>query len=271
MYVFLFQDDATVTKNNQLLQLAQHLFAQRNAKAPNSHFDSVSPQSMEKAIAVQQMMAGLNGHIAGWKCLVPQANGDLIVAPILQPAERGGQCSIIPSVKDDQVLALIEPEIAFILGQDIEPHRSYTNAEIDQAISATHMALELIQNRFAGDVQPSFYQKLADGLSNQGVYIGPEIDKSVAFAAGQVDVVVTDNTSPNTPQSFAGKHPCDLPPLPVYWMINYLAQLGIKLNAGQAIITGSYCGVVKVLMETEINIEYRGIGQFNVKFVDALA
>ena len=260
-----------MNEHNDLTDLAQHLFAQRNTKTPNSHFDSMLPQSIEQAIAVQQKMANLNGKIAGWKCLVPQANGQLIVAPILQAAEHGELCGIIPTIKDEVALALIEPEIAFILGQDIEPHRSYSNAEIDQAISATHMALELIQNRFSGDIQPSYYQKLADGLSNQGVYIGPEIDRSVAYVANHVDVVVTDKSAPDEPQLFAGKHPCDLPQLPVYWMINYLSQLGIKLSAGQAIITGSYCGVVKVPMETDINIEYRGIGLFDVKFVDTLA
>lgn len=257
-----------MTENTLLTELAKHLFAQRNHANPNADFEAFTAQNIDQAIIVQQKMAALNGHIAGWKCLVPQANDQLIVAPILQAAEHGQQCGIIPTIKDELALALIEPEIAFILGQDIEPYQHYTDDEIDSAISATHMALELIQNRFSRDSQPSYLQKLADGLSNQGVYIGPQIPKSVAYQASHVDVVVTAN---NQQQSFNGKHPCELPQLPVYWMINYLAQKGIKLSAGQAIITGSYCGVVKVPMATEVSIEYKDIGQFSVSFVDALA
>lgn len=267
MYDFYFYDDAAVTDNTHLTELAQHLFAQRNYPNPNSDF-AVSLQSIEQAIRVQQKMAELNGHVTGWKCLVPQANDQLIVAPILQAAERGLLCGIIPAIKDEQSLALIEPEIAFILGQDIEPYRHYSHDEIDAAISATHMALELIQNRFSRDSQPSYLQKLADGLSNQGVYIGPQIPKSVAYQASHVDLVVTAN---NQQQVFNGKHPCELPQLPIYWMINYLAEQGIKLCAGQAIITGSYCGVVKVPMTVEVTIDYKDIGQFTVSFVDALA
>jgi 2-keto-4-pentenoate hydratase len=248
-----------------------HLFAQRNTLHPDSNYLAVLPQSIEESIAVQQLMINLNGTIAGWKCLVPQANGQLIVAPILQGSvSHSIDCAIIPSAKDGQVTALIEPEIAFILGQDIEAYRQYSHSEIDQMISATHMALELIQNRFSRESQPSFYQKLADGLSNQGLYIGPKIDKSVAYKASHIDVVVSEYKT-QVVQQFSGFHPCELPQMPVYWLINYLAQLGINLSAGQAIITGSYCGVVKVPLATKINIGYHGIGQFDVRFYDALA
>ena len=254
-----------------LNKLAKHLYAQRGIPHPDSNYLAFVPQSIEQAIAVQQLMITQHGTIAGWKCLVPQANGQLIVAPILSTAvSQTIDCGIIPSIKDGQPTALIEPEIAFILGQDIEPYRHYSNDDIDQAISATHMALELIQNRFSREIQPSFYQKLADGLSNQGLYIGPKIDTSIAYQASHIEVVVSDGERTARLQQFSGVHPCELPQNPVYWLINYLAKLGIKLSAGQAIITGSYCGVVKVPMATEVNLEYTGIGQFNIKFYDLL-
>lgn len=261
-----------MTEHTLLTELAGHLFAQRNTPHPDSDYAAVIPQSIEQAIKVQQLMAALNGSIAGWKCLVPQANGQLIVAPILQSAvSNKTDCGVVASMKNGQAMALIEPEIAFILGQDVEPYHQYSHSEIDNVISTTHMALELIQNRFDRNSQPSFLQKLADGLSNQGVFIGPEIEKSVSYKASHIKVVVKDNHNSEQVQQFAGVHPCVLPQNPVYWLINYLAQLGIKLSAGQAIITGSYCGVVKVPLETTINIEYQGIGQFDVKFYDALA
>ncbi|MBB1437792.1 2-keto-4-pentenoate hydratase [Shewanella sp. SG41-4] len=261
-----------MTNNLALTELAAHLFAQRNITNPHSHFASVVPQSIDDAIQVQQLMASLNGSVAGWKCLVPQANGQLIVAPILADAVMGSaDCGIIASMKDQQAMALIEPEIAFILGQDIEPHRQYSNSDVDQAISSTHMALELIQNRFNKDDQPSFYQKLADGLSNQGVYIGPEIDKSVAYSASHINVSVIENDNIDMAQRFAGEQPCQLPQSPLYWLINYLSGLGVTLKAGQAIITGSYCGVVKVPLGQKITIEYQDIGQFDVTFFDGLS
>ncbi|MGX9462321.1 hypothetical protein ACWXWU_13955 [Shewanella sp. A14] len=177
---------------------------------------------------------GINGCTAGWKCSVPQKNGLVILAPILPKiASFYDECAIIPNIRDGQAVALIEPEIAFILGEDIEPNRYYTNNEIDHAISETHMALELIQHHFSDAQLASFCQKLADGLSNQGLLLGPEIDKSVAYQASHIDILVRQSLFV---QQFVGTHPCDLPQNPMYWLVNYLAKLGIGLSAGQAII-----------------------------------
>lgn len=254
-----------MSNSEQINQLTQHLFAQRTARYPASEFEIFKPESIDDTFTVQQRMIELSGHSAtGWKCLVPLDNGQLIFAPIIATAVvQQTCCPIIPSQKGDNLVGLIEPEIAFILGQDFDANQEYSTEQVDSGISATHMALELIQGRFSNDYSANYFEKLADGLSNQGLYLGPEIDKKLAYQASKVNITVSHQ---DEVRSFAGVHPCDLPQNPVYWLVNYLTSKGVSLKKGQAIITGSYCGVVKVPMDTLVKFQYQGLGEMLLQF-----
>jgi 2-keto-4-pentenoate hydratase len=247
--------------------IGKHLFSQRHTVNPRSNLaDEYQIDSIEAALEIQLAMIALNQHnVTGWKCLTPRDNGDLIVAPILADAVvEQPQCPILSSTHR----ALIEPEIAFVVGQTFTANQHYSDAEIDQQIGATHMALELIQQRFSQDYKASFLEKLADGLSNQGLYLGPEIDKAKAFKASHIHITVSED---DTTQTYDGAHPCHLPASPLYWLVNFLTARGIEITAGQAIITGSYCGVLKVDMDTPIQIEYQGLGQMALTFTKLTA
>ncbi|QIR14091.1 fumarylacetoacetate hydrolase family protein [Shewanella aestuarii] len=263
-----------MTEQAALKTLASHLMSQRTALKPASELAAIAPQSIDDAFYVQQQMIKLFGkEIAGWKCLVPQPNDQLIFAPILADAVvQQAACPMIAHRTTEQSIALIEPEIAFVLGQDIAPNQQYTDAQIDAAMSGAFMALELIQLRFSQDYSASNLEKLADGLSNQGIYIGPEIDIQAVYQASEVSVEVTESPAGGDEQTqhFDGKHPCGLPQSPIYWLVNYLASKGVGLKKGQAIITGSYAGVVKVAMNTPVTIRYEGLGEFQVNFEDKL-
>tara|TARA_R110002167_G_scaffold188380_2_gene390056 strand:- start:56983 stop:57759 length:777 start_codon:yes stop_codon:yes gene_type:complete len=251
-----------MVQQTNINDIAKHLFSQRHCVNPESnllpeqHIDSI-----ETALEIQVAMIALNQHnVTGWKCLTPRDNGDLIVAPILADAiVNQHDCAILSSAQR----ALIEPEIAFVVGQTFEAHCHYSDTEIGQQISATHMALELIQQRFSRDYSATFVEKLADGLSNQGLYLGPEIDKAKALMASKIQITVTQQQTTNT---YDGCHPCDLPASPLYWLVNFLTARGIEITAGQAIITGSYCGVLKVDMDKPLQIEYQGLGKMSLSF-----
>ena len=249
-------------KQTRINTIATHLWAQRLTVKPVS--DSLPTDyitDIDTALAIQMAMIKLNNHkVTGWKCLTPRDNGDLIIAPILSDAVLNQpDCSITSSAHN----ALIEPEIAFIVGETFAANHTYSDSEINQHIGTTHMALELIQQRFSKGYEATFLEKLADGLSNQGLYIGPEIDKSEALAATNIQITVTQNENS---QTYDGAHPCHLPASPLYWLVNFLTARGVEITSGQAIITGSYCGVLKVDMNTKIEILYEGLGQMSLHF-----
>ena len=251
--------------SNVYNQAAQELLSRRVAgkKAPCLSAD-LRPSNVEDALCIQSAMMELHDDsVAGWKCLQPLAGGKLVVGPIFANGmQQGEHCELYA----DEGVARIEPEIAFVLSKGLPANsEDYTEAQINDAIGSCHMALELIQARYAADSGAEFPDLLADGLANQGLFIGPEIERDKAFSAASIAIEVTqgDNT-----QSFAGVHPNDNSVSPIYWLVNYMTRRGVNFQAGEALITGSYCGVVAVEFNQLTQVNYSELGQYKVTFTE---
>ncbi|WP_087018524.1 hydratase [Thaumasiovibrio subtropicus] len=232
-------------------------------KAPRLN-EAHRPTSLDDALNIQASMIDLRADkVGGWKCLLPLADDKFVVAPIFaDTVQQGDDCKLFA----DNNAARVEPEIAFILGKDLPASpEGYSEEAINAAIGRCHMALELMQARFANDSGAEFYEKLADCLVNQGMFIGPEIAREKAFNAGKIAITVTQG---DEVQTFEGEHPNGLAQTPIYWLINYMTRRGVDFKAGEAIITGSYCGIVEVAFNTTTTIDYAGIGQFDVTFIE---
>lgn len=248
--------------SNNAAQAAKILLERRiNNKKAGCLSDLIRPKSIDDSLAIQQeLITQLDDTIAGWKCLLPPSDDTVVVAPIFQKTiQRGDHCCLFA----ENNKARVEPEIAFILANDLPANeKGYSDDEIDQAISHCHMALELMQTRFE-NCQPSFYEKLADCLVNQGLFIGPKIDKKAAYQASTIKISITQD---NKTTHYDGKHPNETPNLPVYWLINYMTKRGISFTKGQAIITGSFAGIIDVDFNTLCDIEYQNLGNYSVTF-----
>ena len=249
-------------------EAAQQFLARRvSGTKAQSLASAIKPNTIEDALAVHQEMIKLRSDsVAGWKCLLPLAEDKIIVAPIFScTVQQGEQCLVM---KDNGKVRL-EPEIAFVLNKDL-PARAddYSETEINDAIGSCHMALELIQSRFADNCTAEFPERLADGLVNQGLFIGPEIDKSLAFSANKFPLSIkqTQENGKVTEQQFDGVHPNPLPQIPVYWIINFMTKRGTTFKKGEAFTTGSYAGLVEVDFDHKTDINYAGIGDFSVVF-----
>lgn len=227
--------------------------------------DGLRPHSLEEALAIQMAVAPLmDDAIAGWKCGTP-GPGKLVVAPIY-----AGTVTTAGAAQPCQVWAhegsvRVEPELCFVLGQDLPPREaSYDPAEVDAAIARTHLALELIDSRYSDPSVLSFADKLADGLVNQGLFLGPEVD---AERASETHVMpITVRVGDAAGQARAGQHPDPLPRLPLYWLAEYLREQGLGLRAGQVVITGSYAGTFALPLEQPIGLRYGELGELAVRF-----
>ncbi|MGF1735525.1 hydratase [Photobacterium satsumensis] len=222
------------------------------------------PTNVDDALQIQSSMIDQHSDkVGGWKCLLPLSDDKFVVAPIFADTiQKGNHCELFA----DNNAVRIEPEIAFILNSDLPANpEGYSEAQINEAIGPCHMALELMQARFADDSGAEFFEKLADCLVNQGMFIGSEIEREKAFSAANIDITVTQGEQV---QTFAGVHPNSLPQNPVYWLINTMTRRGMHFSAGEAIITGSYCGIVEVEFEKPTTISYDGIGEYQVTFIE---
>ena len=224
------------------------------------------PQDLEQALAIQAAVTAhwceqMDDSIGGWKCLLPP-EGKLVVGPIYtRTIDSVPPVSLWPK----EGRARIEPELAFIFGSDLPPRAEpYTPADVDAAIARTHMALELINSRYADPASCEFPEMLADGLVNQGLFIGPEVDADNARGASSFTVTMTCANGELIERQ--GQHPNTHPRAPLYWLAEFLRSRGEGIVAGQAVITGSYAGVIEVPLNTDIQIDYAGLGSMQVSF-----
>lgn len=226
---------------------------------------ALRPQDAAAALAIQALVAAQIGdRIAAWKCGMPAA-GLPVAAPIYSGTVfSGGTCTAW--ARDGQIR--VEPELAFILGHDL-PSRPlpYSDAEVDAAIASTHLALELIDSRYSDPDQAGFLENLADGLLNQGLYLGPQVDAERARNAAEL--VIEIDTGSGAAKQLHGRHPAGNPRAPLYWLVEFLRTEagGQGLKAGQAVITGSYAGSFGLPSAQEIAIRYGDLGQLTVRFV----
>lgn len=220
------------------------------------------PADIETALAVQkEVTRSLGESIGGWKCAMPSKAG-----PVVAPIHAGtvvtqGVCSAWAEAEGVRV----EPELAFVFGRDL-PARDepYQPAEIDAAIASAHLALEVIHQRFDETAGGGFAEKLADGLVNQGLFLGPQVDAALAAKARELAIRVTSDSG--GAQDLAGQHPAGDPLAPLYWLVEFLRSRGDGIRAGQAVITGSYAGSFTVPVDEVVRVRYGDLGEWSVRF-----
>lgn len=249
----------------KIAEAAQALLDRRLNLIAGPRFDAyLRPRDNAEAFAIQTevsrlLLASHHDDVGGWKCLLP-SEGKLVVGPIYH--------STIHSRSPCPALALngsavIEPEFAFIMGETLSPgDTAYTDAEVLAALGATRLALELIKSRYAEPKSCEFPELLADGLFNQGLFLGSEIG-SPAPASLKLSLSVDERT-----QQLTGQHPNGDALAPLLWLANFLRQQGIPLRKGQAVITGSYAGVLEVPFGRQVEVVFEDLGAIRVEFTE---
>jgi len=254
-------------KTSEHESAAQFLLAARNRGTPGSRIpEEFRPATAADGLAIQARVGELLGWpVGGWKCSVPTGPRPAPLAPIFAPTiQRTSPCA----VKGTGPSARIEPEIAFVLGRDL-PKRAtpYSDHEVNDAVQEARFVLELMGSRYTEPSSVTFAELVADGISNQGLFVGPvlvdpwhrtlEAFPLTVHAGG--DVFATKD----------GKHPDGHPVRPLYWLANHLAAQNNPLRAGMIVTTGSYCGVLDVPLDTPLKFTYGDLGALAVTLTRA--
>lgn len=248
----------------QITQAAAELTARRNSGKPGPRLpESCRPLDLEDAWQVQQAVTlSLGQAVGGWKAALP-STGKLVVGPIYQPAiQRAALCPVPFPTNGSPDNLKIETEVAFVLAKDLPAREQpYTEAEVDAAVGSVHAALEICASRYTDPTGFAFPEMLADGLVNNGIWLGPELDApdSPAFE-------LRWQAGDEAAQTVQGKHPNGHPRAPLYWLANFLRERGIGLKAGQVVITGSYAGVLTVPAGKTLRFDYAGLARFELEF-----
>ena len=110
----------------------------------------------------------------------------------------------------------------------------------------------------------TFYETLADGINNQGLFVGPSVPNALEQRLDEMPVAIDAGSA--SLHAVHGRHPDGHPLEPLTWLANFLAQRQRGLRAGQIVTTGSYCGVVDVPLNTQIAVRFGALGVLTVEF-----
>ncbi len=223
---------------------------------------SERPHNLADAFAIQQQVAALLGPVIGWKCGLSsqdeQGQLKIVAAPLYQSElQQGESCRLWPSTAR---LARVEPEYAYPLLADLPAAGDYGDAVVSQSFGAPRLALELIQSRYAADSGAGYFDQLADGLFNQGLWLGAAVTNEQAAFPLHLQWATELQTRP-------ASHPNPHPRAPLLPFVRLLHSRGISLQAGQLLITGSFAGVLELPLQQQVQWQFGGETAFSLQFV----
>jgi 2-keto-4-pentenoate hydratase len=263
-------------------QAARLLAALRGPRAagtmrPAALPPELAPRSEAQAYAVQGALAQLLGaSVGGWKASL-SAVGDGHAghghaghcqtchgqAAPLYRRDIHATPARVPCPDVDGVG--VEPEIAFLLGRDLEGRpdgRPYGLEDLDAAIDAVHPVIEIVHSRFAElDAAPPL-DRLADNLSNAGLVRGPGCRSWRTIPLGAVPLRLEVRRPDGTRSAHEGRggHGHGDPRLPLLWLVNDAIARGVPLRRGELVTTGSCAGLHPVGPGARVSVHFDGLG-----------
>ena len=253
---------------DRLAQAAQLLLAvRRGAPRLSALPAAVAPTALPEAYAIQQLvLQGLGVSVGAWKATLFDA-GNGICAPIAALLTSPARLAALRAPTANTSHFGIEPEIAFRLGADLPPRTprvpgapadAYSAAEVYAAVASAHGVIEIVVTRFVDADAVSQLERVADNFMNEALIIGPPCNDWQRLALHDLPLrVQVDGLSVH---SGRGGHPLGNPLLPLVWIANHLAALGVGLKRGEYVTTGSCNGIRYATTGQQVRVSFAQLG-----------
>jgi 2-oxo-3-hexenedioate decarboxylase len=163
----------------------------------------------------------------------------------------------------DYIHPKVEAEIAFVLGKDIEGP-GVTGAQVLAATDYVLPALEIIDSRYE-NFNFTLPDVIADNASSSGVVFGAAIKRPDHMELDLLGVTLSINGQ--IKDLGAGAAVLGHPANSVAMLANMLARKGLKLKAGEIILTGAITGAIMLNAGDTVSARFDGLGSvdFTVK------
>jgi 2-keto-4-pentenoate hydratase len=159
-----------------------------------------------------------------------------------------------------------EAEIAVRLAADLPPRpgKPYTRAEVENAVGAALVGIEIVDSRFDRSVKPPLLISLSDRVNNVGFVAGQDVESWRQLDLARLRCVVKRDGA--VIHDKVGGHPQNDPLLP---LVTYAsAQIGSVggLRRGQIVTLGSLVGLLWFDAPCRLEAEVEGLGavQFDI-------
>lgn len=194
----------------------------------------LAPGSLDDAYAIQDALAARQG-VFGWKVAPPKPGAEPRCAPLTNP---GLMTALAVLHSADLPRGRAELEIAFTFAADVREGAD-RNAVL-QAIGQVHLALEILNTRFADNSAADEFAPFADHQASFGVVLGPGRSawKSLALDALTLEISVDGAEPHRSARSLGLEQTLEQ----ILWLAGHARSRGLPLRAGTVIITGARVG-----------------------------
>lgn len=221
----------------QKAESAARIFADLRARGATTRSlpADISPNSLAEAYAVQDVTGRADG-VYGWK-----------VGPA-KPGETEPRCAILlgpsPLSSPARIASaalphgIVELEIGFTFGRDVAPNAD--RQAVISAIEDAHLALEILNPRFAKGAPIGEFDGVADHQSNFGIVVGGGRSDWSGLALETLGLSLTlDGEARQVSAAMLGLEPTlDL----VVWLAAHARSRGFPFRPGTVVITGARLG-----------------------------
>lgn len=246
---------------SRIATAAGMLLAVRRGGPKLANLGDAAPRDVAEAFAVQRaVMAGIGGSIGGYKCATPPGKDSS--AAIMNRA------GIRPSPTKWQMPADgkigIETEIAFRLGRAL-PGRAtpYSREEVLDAVAGCFPVVEMVESRYLDPKQVGPLEAMADCIAHAGLVFGADVANWRSLDLPNLTVKQTHGRTVQVEK--VGGNPSLDPVAPLVWLANFLPAVGLMLEAGQVVTTGSCTGLTWVPGGARVTGSFAGFGEVVVE------
>jgi len=233
------------------------------------------PLTMAQGYAVQAQLPAVSGRtVVGWKIAATSANGQshIHVSGPLAGRLLSGQVfdngATVPFAGNRMRVA--EPEFAFSMAQDLPPQNTpYGMKQVMAAVASLHPAIEIPDSRLAPFTEAGEAQLLADNACARHFVLGPaapdawrELDLSHHTVQARVD----HGERLRYTREGTGANVLGDPRIALTWLVNQLSALGLTLQKGQVVTTGTCMVPLALEPGDRVSADYGLLGHVQMTF-----
>jgi 2-keto-4-pentenoate hydratase len=225
--------------------------------------------------AAQAQLPVVSGReVLGWKIAATSTNGQahINVSGPLAGRLLSGQVfesgATVPSAGNRMRVA--EPEFAFAMAQDLTPQAAtYTQQQVMAAVASLHPALEVPDSRLEPFTAAGEAQLLSDNACARHFVLGPaapDVWRDLDLSSYPVHAQVQNGSQLKYTRDGSGGNVLGDPRIALTWLANQLSSLGITLQKGHVVTTGTCMVPLELQPGDSASADYGPLGRVEMIF-----
>ena len=239
--------------------------------------EACRPLTAAQGYAAQAQLPTVSGReVVGWKIAATSVNGQLHInvggplAGRLLSGQVFKSGATVPSAGNRMRVA--EPEFAFAMAQDLTPQTApYTQQQVMAAVASLHPALEVPDSRLEPFTAAGEAQLLADNACARHFVLGPaapDLWRDLDLSTYPVHARVAHGHQLKYTRDGTGGNVLGDPRIALTWLANQLSSLGITLQKGHVVTTGTCMVPLELQPGDSASADYGPLGNVNMVFAE---